>query len=465
MLRACLLVGGVVGAYALVQFSGRELFEGIGKMPTGRAVSTLGSPVDLGAFLATLLPLGLYWTLSRPGERLFGAVMFLLVAGGLAASVARAAWLGAGLGCAGYLVFAFRERLPGLKRLSWRTLAVAGALVVCVGVGGLSVRAKRQSDLSRIEVWKTAGHVFLAHPALGTGLDTFEQDFRRSRTDEFIRLLDYHRFQAYAHNDVLQVLATTGLLGAAAYLYLLVAFLPAAKGALDGSEDALLEAALCAGLLGVFVNVKFNPVALEVLMQTSLLTGLLLSRRGRDLGPVGHKAATAGLFLLAAVSVFGALRMAAADRQIRLGQAYLKLNRPDLATAPMERAMSLNPCEPAYARQYLNELGDRINASKDVAVRLKLLESGTEAGRRSVLCHPTDVNAHYIYGTAALMKGQLGLPEGLPLAAREFDAALELDPKFTPILQGGLDVANRMGDAAKAAEIRARIQALHALTH
>lgn len=463
VLRVSLLVGGVVGAYALVQVTGHELFAGIGKMPTGRAVSTLGSPVDLGAFLATLAPLGFYWALSRAGERLFGAAMLLLIVGGLVASVARAAWLGAGLGCASYLVFAYRERMPGLKRLSWKTLAAAGALVVCVSVGGLSVRAKRQADLSRIEVWKTAWHVFLAHPALGTGLDTFEQDFRRSRTDEFIRLMDVARFQAYAHNDALQVLATTGLLGAAAYLYLLFAFLPAAKRALDGPEDALLEAALCAGLLGVFINVKFNPVALEVLMQISLLTGLLLSRQGRALGPAGQKAAVAGLFLLSAVSVLGALRMTQADRQIRLGQRYLKLNRPELATAPFERAMSLNPCEGAYPRQFINELGDRINASKDVAVRLRLLESGTEAGRKAVACHPSEVNSHYMYGMAALMKGQLGLPEGLPLAAREFDAALELDPKFTPLLQSRLDVATRMGDTAKAAEIKTRIEALDSL--
>ncbi|MBI2787199.1 MAG: hypothetical protein HYX59_00825, partial [Elusimicrobia bacterium] len=90
-----------VGGYAVLQRLGIDPIFHLKVLPAGgRAVSTLGSPVDLGALLALLWPAAL-WRADRERGAL-SALLAALVAGGLIASGSRGAMLAAAAGTARY---------------------------------------------------------------------------------------------------------------------------------------------------------------------------------------------------------------------------------------------------------------------------------------------------------------------------------------------------------------------------
>ncbi len=58
------------------------------------------------------------------------------------------------------------------------------------------------------------------------------------------------------------------------------------------------------------------------------------------------------------------------------------------------------------------------------------------------------------------MAAQLGLTDRLPAAAAALDEARHLDPWHEPLLASRLEVAQRQGDAAAAADLQARLASL-----
>lgn len=94
--RACWLVwsAALVGGYGVLQKLGFDPVFHVQTLPAGgRAVSTLGSPVDLGALLALAWPLSL-WRVDSD-RRPLSAAAAVLIAGGIAASGSRGAVLAA----------------------------------------------------------------------------------------------------------------------------------------------------------------------------------------------------------------------------------------------------------------------------------------------------------------------------------------------------------------------------------
>ncbi|MFI5350953.1 MAG: O-antigen ligase family protein [Elusimicrobiota bacterium] len=425
----------IVGGYGVLQKCGIDPVLHIHSLPGGRAVSLLGSPVDLGALLALVWPLSL-WRLDSD-RRPRSALAAILVAGGLIACGSRGAWLGAGAGAAAYWLMSRRRPGEALRpSLGVPLAAVAGGIAWSFRPGASVV------DAARREVWKTALTAFVHHPWLGVGPDGFEDAFRRLRTANYAALMTAQHNQAYPHNDLLHVLASLGLLGAAVYAWLLGALAKAARRALEPETSRPLAAALAAGVLALWVNLEFNPVALEVLVFAAIASGLLVSlgfpaeapsRLPRPL----YLAAGA----LATISLFYALGLARADAEYKRAAAAQASGSFAAARPLFARARKAAPCELSYILAEVNSLGDWINASHEVDDRLSLLALAEADGREAVSCHPRQVNAHYISGAAARMHYDLGFKDQLGVAASEFDAALALDPMFEPLIAARRDVA------------------------
>jgi len=383
----------------------------------------------LGAYLATLLPLALREALDGKSRPL-GWGFLLAVSGGLLATASRGAWLGGAAGCAVFLLLAGR-----LKRLQAPALA-AGGLLLAAALGlsalKLSSRSTSASDAQRPLILRAAWQSFLQHPWLGTGPDTFEQEFRRRRSEEYIRLMGSHRFQANAHNALFQALSTTGAVGTAALLALLAALFRAAP----------VGAALAGGLSGLLLALMFNLASLEVLVTAAALAGLLCPIDEKDQRPAAPRVLLLLAVLLAALSAAGALRFAQADRLMKSGKQKAAAGSAEPAAQLYRKGISLNPCELSYHILFVNQLSERVNAAPTLPLRTELLAEG--AALPSLACHPNDVNARYIRGIALYLQAQLGRPELLPEAAKALDAALELDPHFAPLLQSRLEVAKRL---------------------
>ncbi len=91
--------------------------------------------------------------------------------------------------------------------------ALAGALLVA---GPLRSKLEKSHSMDvRLIYWKAAARTFATAPVLGVGLDNFEDFYTQHKSDR-------QQETRKAHNDYLQVLAETGLLGGLAFAALLL---------------------------------------------------------------------------------------------------------------------------------------------------------------------------------------------------------------------------------------------------
>lgn len=227
--------GVLLAIHCVAQRLGYDVFH---HLPTGaRAYGWDGSPVDAGAILAmsaSVVP----WP------------WLPVVAAGLLATGSRAACLAAAC-----------SLLPG--KTKWLAVpAVALAMWL----------PHQPKDQWRKQMWKAAIEETRAHPA-GTGIGTFVFTQRRLAPGP------NGNVQTHVHNDVLEALCTTGILGLLAWLWLTIPLYSYPP------------------LLALLIIMKFDPVAFEVAAVGALLAGNV-ARKKYVCSPVF---AAAGLALAAYV--------------------------------------------------------------------------------------------------------------------------------------------------------------------
>ncbi len=445
-----------VSAYALAQSCGFDpLFRAA--LPQGRAVSTFGSPIYLGAYLALVLPCALLFWIRGEGalERRVGAAAFLAGLPALAATGSRGAVLGALCGSAaawrvgGGACAEEKKRGPRPQRSPWRFAACAAASAALAVLAAFAWRGRgsEAADSARWELWRVAVSQFRERPWLGRGPDTFELSFQRLRSEEAARRLGgLGHTQSHPHNDWLQVLGALGLAGTAAYLWLHLGVLRGAwAAARSGSPFA---GALAGGVLAVLVQAKLNSPSLAVAWLACLMAGALLAVPGRS-------GTAAALFLAGALAGAGLTgRAALADRQARLSIEARGGGAPREAALRLERAIALAPEVTLYRYDLANLLWDASSAASGQG-RVLILERAKEAAREGVRARPLDAQAHRLRALAALRGEEGGVSqdaEALAAARR----ALELDPNGGLTLETFVRAARKNGEegAARAAEER-----------
>jgi len=216
-----------------------------------RAFGTFGQPNPFSAFMGLSLPLalGLAWGNARlawnrwqagdgraarwpaAAAGLYGGAG-LLILGGLVASWGRGAWLGFAAALAVMVMFAPRRRAIGAGLLLggaallgavWAAGLVpagiagrvTGTLDEFVGfrfVRGIFATTENFSTVERLAHWQAALDMAAAHPLAGVGLGNYEAAYPDYALPRWPHAL------GHAHNDYLNLLAETGIIGLAAYL-------------------------------------------------------------------------------------------------------------------------------------------------------------------------------------------------------------------------------------------------------
>jgi len=156
-----------------------------------------------------------------------------------------------------------------VRRLQSKYMLAGGVLVLCailavswIGVQEVLQRFSNYESLD-VTVGKRASmrhdtfRIFLDHPALGTGLGTFQMVFPPYESNYDARIVNH------AHNDYLEVLAESGLAGGICCLWFLaILFIESVKGLKDlgGSFGAALNLSGLVGCCGLLVHslVDFN---------------------------------------------------------------------------------------------------------------------------------------------------------------------------------------------------------------
>jgi len=156
-----------------------------------------------------------------------------------------------------------------VRRLQSKYMLAGGVLVLCailavswIGVQEVLQRFSNYESLD-VTIGKRASmrhdtfRIFLDHPALGTGLGTFQMVFPPYESNYDARIVNH------AHNDYLEVLAESGLAGGICCLWFLaILFIESVKGLKDlgGSFGAALNLSGLVGCCGLLVHslVDFN---------------------------------------------------------------------------------------------------------------------------------------------------------------------------------------------------------------
>ena len=244
VLFGAITVGATVSAgYAIVQALGLDPIWGA-HLPSGRVFSTIGQANALAAYLVLSIPVAVALGLGvgvgrRPVRRMapLGAAALMVVA--LFLTVSRGGYVGlaATLPVAGYA-----WRRTGTRRR--RMLGPAVGLVIIVVVLALvpSTRAAATRTWSRVlslregsssdstsfhlDEWRVAGRIVRSNPVVGTGPETFPDQFPRySRVvlpADRVSLFDQYRVES-PHNVFLAMATGAGIPAVLAYVWWLVA--------------------------------------------------------------------------------------------------------------------------------------------------------------------------------------------------------------------------------------------------
>ncbi|HVM33436.1 MAG TPA: O-antigen ligase family protein [bacterium] len=327
-----LLAGLLSALYALAQHFGFDFIQWNSQtVISGREFASLGNPNFLAAYLAMLLPVGLWFLTGRKnlspapsrwfplfsalaglgllflagplGQSLFQVnsassfPLWFLVPGlgllgwslsrfltappswtgffflwvlvlGLLTTASRGGFLAALAGLALFLALVFRQSGGGIPwarehfAFLWRPRAVLflGLALAALFFFGASFFPRLLASIlhlgdslatSRLHIWRPALRMIAANPLQGVGLDTFKIAFPYYSGIEFNQIDGMFMSSRTAHNELIQITATTGFLGLAAYLGLLFFFLASwvrAYGRSAGRTRGLLAALLACAL-------------------------------------------------------------------------------------------------------------------------------------------------------------------------------------------------------------------------
>lgn len=211
----------------------------------------------------------------RPAQRFESVFMRLtlrvllvfVIAGGIALTESRGGILAAAV--VTFALLALAPAHPRVKARRWSfTAAGAGVLAAAVGLTALAVRQQPilrflssdprdpASDL-RFTLWRLSFDAWQNFPAVGSGLGTFREAFRR------VQPRDLHFLVEFAHSDPLQLLVTGGLLGlllGAVALFALLTTLLRRWYAEPRREESAFVLAVCGALAALLLHglMEFN---------------------------------------------------------------------------------------------------------------------------------------------------------------------------------------------------------------
>lgn len=246
LLKAALFGGTVACIYAICQFCHIDFIiwnNSLLSRGVLRPAGTLGHPNFLSAFLVMLIPITLFFALmNRTYYVLTGLFLVVIV---LAQS--RGSWI-ALIACLA-IWMAFQSKKPLIQ---CGKIALFGLLpFVCKWIyGHLTPPISKSLVYSLIErmallydtglarnEYAAAGlRIFKQFPWFGSGTDTFQLAFEHQRTP-FYWLHEWAGAPHRAHNELINIIATQGILGLVALTVLVVAILMASWKALSANFE------------------------------------------------------------------------------------------------------------------------------------------------------------------------------------------------------------------------------------
>jgi len=246
LLRALTASATILAALALLEMLGPFRPPGFDAFGA-RAVSTLGNPVFVGAWLALSLPgaFALLALSTGPRERAGIIASMVPQAAALYLTTARGPWVGAAFGLTVALALAATVAArPGRAGARWRrralTIIAASTVLVLLAVAAVGIArptvtagagarlgeavAATRSDAggsveTRLLMWRATAGLVAERPLIGAGLESFLADFPRVRPLGLVQIEGADAYPDRPHDHLLYLAFSGGV--PAAILYLL----------------------------------------------------------------------------------------------------------------------------------------------------------------------------------------------------------------------------------------------------
>jgi O-antigen ligase len=311
-----------------------------------------GNADVLGVYCVIGVAVALGVALDRRGRTGWRVAAMVAAALGLAcsaASGARGGWIGLAVALAVLGLGGARRATIDRRR---QVLAVAGCLAVGVvvltatGTFGRLLNLADGTAQGRADTWTTAVEAIGQKPALGWGPEGLADGLQRHVDADFERTYTRRELPDRAHDVLLDVAGTVGVIGLAAWLGVVIA---AGLGARRGvmADGSWLSLGVAAGLFGALVAEltlfpTFDVDAIGWLLAGALVgCGIAARGRSRTRPPV----VAAVVALVALVALVVAALGVGADRDARAASDDLVAGHVDAALVDARAALRDEPSQ------------------------------------------------------------------------------------------------------------------------
>jgi O-antigen ligase/tetratricopeptide (TPR) repeat protein len=271
---AVIISASVSSLYGLLQIMGIDfLYWSEAPAVTHRITSTLGQPNLLGSYLLLVIPFSLLamFYFTAVWKKILLLLLSIIQILCLIFTSSRAAWLGMLVVFILFCFWLWRKYLKKMSRvIRVRILLAFLGVVVLVGMafsrsGYLLNRMRTIADIrhgsigARMYFWEGSWKSFQEKPLLGYGLENQSEEITKYYEPNWATVGTVNATTNRAHNIILDMLLTSGLVGLVLYIGLLVwAFRLVKKNIRQGGESGIWSQAICWGLIGYLISLLFG---------------------------------------------------------------------------------------------------------------------------------------------------------------------------------------------------------------
>lgn len=292
ILHAAMSVCLISSAYGVMQYLGVEFIWAKLLTPYGRrAVSTFGNPNFASSYAVMIIPIAMYYlsVAYKRIDRIFYSLVLIFAFAMIFASMTRSSVIGVIVALA--FIFSFPQyRSKILSNKVFKTIALIVMVIfllwpdenmkpASLGVakrfydGALATVSRFNLNVKRDEIypsfhqrlliWTCGLKMFEERPLLGKGWGSFELFYPYYQGPILVsypNLKDLRTHANNAHNEIIEVVSQSGLIGFAFYLLFFLAFFKTfwhfIKSA--GENEKKIAIALCAALIGMLLDNMLN---------------------------------------------------------------------------------------------------------------------------------------------------------------------------------------------------------------
>ncbi len=256
---------GLIGSYATWQYVRGES-SGIGFVTSSgelvdRVTAGLGHPNQLAGFLVILVPLALAGARLASRGRLAYLASVAVALVGIYASFSRGALVGLAV-----IPFTMLPRRWAMVVLPFLAVVAALAMPGLVRERFETTTNQGSEFAGRLDIWSTAGSVWIQRPLLGVGLGGFPAAYAEVRVPgkEFLSKTVFEP-PPHAHNLFLQLLAEQGVIGLGTFLAVMTTAGARCLRLLSASspQSRVLARSILASLAAFLIHNMFDVTLLE----------------------------------------------------------------------------------------------------------------------------------------------------------------------------------------------------------